>query len=616
MDYHLTSSFFIQALPCLFAFTLIYILWSRRHVDGVIYLILTECAASIWAITDALEHAAATLPLKVFWSQMGNFGSSTTAVFLLLFVLSFTQNQKLINWKFIFFVFTIPAITIVLAFTNSSHHLIWESVDFFPLTNDSVYHYGKWFWIFIAYEFSLVGISIIILLNSTLQFYKIYKFQVFFLILASILPLIASVIYVFKLSPLKADLTPISLIFSGICVAMGVFYEGMFDIMPIARKQIIENFNDSIIVIDGANRIIDVNSSLIALTGVPSEKLIGNNFKIVSNRLFEHQIDFEKTTASTVETVIRVANEKRYFEVTYTPVYLSNNKLIGKIFIFHDITRRKKALDTAVESNRLLREEIKEKEKLILDLDAYARSVAHDLKNPISGLLGLRDILREDIINNNQEQVFELLDMVHDQGLKMYKIVDELLLLSRIRKEDIKTVPIDMAFIIDEAVKRLQGVYKGNKVSIETPPSWPQILGHPQWIEEVWFNFISNALKYGGNPPFIKVGYEKADNSTIRFWIQDNGDGLPPDSLARLFNDFERLERENIEGHGLGLSIIKRIIEKLGGEVLVTSENAPGKGCIFSFTLKAGIEESEYRDHSLPGIKKVGRLPVIESLST
>jgi signal transduction histidine kinase len=246
----------------------------------------------------------------------------------------------------------------------------------------------------------------------------------------------------------------------------------------------------------------------------------------------------------------------------------------------------------AVESNNLLRKEIAEREKLIVDLNAYASTVAHDLKNPISGLLGLKDIIREDLQNNNTQEIFELLDLAHDQAQKMYKIIDELLLLSRVRKEDIKPVKLDMGSIINEAIKRLNGSVEMTKATIESPEFWPSALGHPQWIEEVWYNFISNAIKYGGKPPKIKLSAEKKDENTWRFLIQDNGNGLPPDSYNKIFNDYERLDKKQTEGHGLGLAIIKRIVEKLGGEVSVISEHKRKKGSIFSFTLKNAENES------------------------
>ena len=97
---------------------------------------------------------------------------------------------------------------------------------------------------------------------------------------------------------------------------------------------------------------------------------------------------------------------------------------------------------------------------------------------------------------------------------------------------------------------------------------------------------MSNAIKYGGDPPEITLGYDKTNTGFIRFWIQDNGIGLNPSEVGKLFIDFERLGHKNIEGHGLGLSIVKRIVEKLGGEVSVTSENISGNGSVFSFTLR------------------------------
>jgi len=549
-------------------------------------MILLEISASIWAITENFEHASTTVALKIFWSMTGSIGTATSGVFFLLFTLSFTQRYKYTNRKSIILLLVIPVITIILSFTNQFHHLIFEGGDLLPRTNDIVYHFGKWFWVFVFYEYSIIILAIVILLFSASHFYKIYKNQVYFLIVLYVLPLITSILYVFKLTPLNVDLTPTSLICSGICVGMGIYWKGMIEIMPIARKQIIENLSDGIIVIDMADRINDANPAIERITGFKQEQLINQPFEIIEEILFRTTKDNSTPEGFSNEIMITANDEQKYFEVTYNPIIDTDQKLIGKIYILHEITKRKKALDSAVESNSRLRHKIKENEKLIADLDAYARSVAHDLKNPICGLLGLREVIKEDFINQKKEDAFELLDIAHEQGLKMYKIIDELLLLSRIRKEEIEPVALDMTSIFNEAKKRLNGGYKENNVSIEAPGKWPIVLGHPQWIEEVWFNFISNAIKYGGNPPVIKAGYDEINGAVCRFWIKDNGNGLPSDSFQKVFNDFERLDRKNIEGNGLGLSIVKRIVEKLGGEVSVASENSPGQGCIFSFTLK------------------------------
>jgi signal transduction histidine kinase len=110
----------------------------------------------------------------------------------------------------------------------------------------------------------------------------------------------------------------------------------------------------------------------------------------------------------------------------------------------------------------------------------------------------------------------------------------------------------------------------------------------------VWVNYVSNALKYGGRPPHLEFGGELlpiVSNSNVitsrpaRFWVKDNGPGLTPEEQARLFTPFERLSQVKVSGHGLGLSIVKRIVEKLGGTVGV--ESAAGHGSTFYFTLPA-----------------------------
>jgi len=104
----------------------------------------------------------------------------------------------------------------------------------------------------------------------------------------------------------------------------------------------------------------------------------------------------------------------------------------------------------------------------------------------------------------------------------------------------------------------------------------------------VWVNYIANAIKYGGSPPCIELGATPEDKGQVRFWIRDNGHGLNKKAQARLFTAFTRLDETKSQGHGLGLSIVKRIVEKLGGEVAVESAGIPGQGSIFSFTLPAG----------------------------
>ena len=172
----------------------------------------------------------------------------------------------------------------------------------------------------------------------------------------------------------------------------------------------------------------------------------------------------------------------------------------------------------------------------------------------------------------------------------MLSIIDALLLLAGVRNMEIEPAPIDMSGIIFEVQHRLAHMIDEYEPKVIVSHDWPVALGFAPWIEEVWANYLSNALKYGGRPPRLELGATLQDDRMIRFWVKDNGDGLSQDEQSRLFTLFTRLKRGGTKGHGLGLSIVQRIVSKLGGEVGVESRGVPGEGSVFYFTLPAAPE--------------------------
>jgi two-component system sensor histidine kinase/response regulator len=175
--------------------------------------------------------------------------------------------------------------------------------------------------------------------------------------------------------------------------------------------------------------------------------------------------------------------------------------------------------------------------------------------------------------------------MIARNGRKMSNIINALLTLASVRKTDVEMQPLDIGDLVSQVLQRLDGMINESQAQITVPPTWPASLGYGPWIEEVWANYLSNAIKYGGRPPRVELGAATMPNDMIRFWIRDNGPGLTPEAQARLFTPFTRLELNDLEGHGLGLSIARRIVEKLGGQVGVESEI--GQGSTFFFTLPA-----------------------------
>lgn len=227
----------------------------------------------------------------------------------------------------------------------------------------------------------------------------------------------------------------------------------------------------------------------------------------------------------------------------------------------------------------------------ISELNAFAHTVAHDLKNPMALIVGFTELLLSEQEDLPMKQQTLYLEKVQKAGRKAANIIDELLLLASVRQQGVHMEPIDMASVVMLAQDRLTYVVSEYKAEIRLPESWPLALGHAPWVEEVWANYLSNALKYGGRPPLIELGAERTAVNQIRFWIRDNGPGIPPEKQPTLFTEFVRLSERNVEGQGLGLSIVQRIVHKLSGEVGVISQD--GVGSEFYFTLPAAPSNTD-----------------------
>ncbi len=248
------------------------------------------------------------------------------------------------------------------------------------------------------------------------------------------------------------------------------------------------------------------------------------------------------------------------------------------------LTQREIARRQEVEEQ--LRQYARQLEARNEELDTFAHTVAHDLRGLVSLIIGYAEMLEWNPQAFSPEALREHLQSIARSGHKMADILEALLRLATVRYQEVEVEPLDMAGIVAEALSRLRDLIEQSRAELILPETWPEALGYAPWVEEVWFNYIANAIKYGGQPPRVELGADFPADSPgmVRFWVRDNGPGLTPEEQSRLFTPFTRLSPAG-RGHGLGLSIVKRIVNKLGGKVSVESE--PGRGSLFAFTLPA-----------------------------
>lgn len=348
---------------------------------------------------------------------------------------------------------------------------------------------------------------------------------------------------------------------------------------------IVDTAGALVVVLNAKGRIVRFNPACEQTTGYPNKQVLGRclwELFLVPDEVAAYQAVLEalrsgQTSIAHENCWVTKDGEHRLVAWSSTALFDQDGTVEYIISTGIDITERQQAE--------------REREKLIEELDAFAHTVAHDLQEPVALMVGFASSLVEFHSTLSEKEFKDHLRAIMKSARKMTNIVDELLLLAGVRKREVVLAPLDMDEIVAEAQQRLAHLIEENQAQIILPDHWPVALGYGPWIEEVWTNYLSNAIKYGGTPPRIELGATLQEDHTIRFWVQDNGAGLAPEDQAKLFTPFTQLSQAQVEGYGLGLSIVRRIVEKLGGQVAVENkEEAHQGGCVFSFILPAVSE--------------------------
>ncbi len=228
-----------------------------------------------------------------------------------------------------------------------------------------------------------------------------------------------------------------------------------------------------------------------------------------------------------------------------------------------------------------LQEQSENLQKSNHELELFARTVSHNLKSPLSSIINVLDLTAEE--STNAPATKKKIEWVLRVCWDMNGIINALLLLAGLsQQKNIEIQALNMNDIINDILKnRLRYEIEKKQAIIEVQENLPCSYGYAPWVTEIWMNYLTNALKYGGHPPKIRISAEILEEKT-RFWVHDNGQGLSKEAQISLFNPFIRFSQSE-KGTGLGLSIIRQIIERLNGEAGVESEE--GQGSHFYFSL-------------------------------
>ena len=214
-------------------------------------------------------------------------------------------------------------------------------------------------------------------------------------------------------------------------------------------------------------------------------------------------------------------------------------------------------------------------------LEAFSYTVAHDLRAPLRGIQGFAQALLEDYGDELDETAHDYIQQVFDGTDRMNNLVQDLLAYSRLSREEIKLTPVRLTQVVAEAQIQLESELRDRNAEIIIAEDLPNAMGHRPTLVQIVVNLLSNAVKFvpPGVQPQIKVWAQEQDN-WVRLWVEDNGIGIDPKYQEQIFGVFERLHsRDTYPGTGIGLAIVRKGAERLGGQAGV--ESVPSQGSRF-----------------------------------
>jgi PAS domain S-box-containing protein len=350
--------------------------WRHRRTPGAIPFMVLMTALVVWGFLYILELTTRELSLKLILNDVTFLGVVTTPTAWLIFALEYTTGKTWINRRRLALLAIMPILTMVAILTNQYHSLFWEAREVVTVGPFLVFNssYGGGFWVHAVYSYVLLLAGAVLIVRNILRWPRQYRGQIAAVLLAVSAPWLANAVTIFKILPIAIDLTPFAFTITGVGMGYALFWQGMLDLVPVARDVIIENMKDGMIVIDAANRIVDINREAKAILGLPDDQpLIGEPLEQTLAHLPHLYERYRNVTEAHEEIVIEHNGASHWYEFSLSPLQDAQDQLIGQLILAREITSRKQAELHLQESESRFRQIVENASDCIFRTDVDGR---------------------------------------------------------------------------------------------------------------------------------------------------------------------------------------------------------------------------------------------------
>ena len=337
------------------------------------------------------------------------------------------------------------------------------------------------------------------------------------------------------------------------------------------REAILKGMMDGVISVDENNQIIMFNPVAKKMLGIKEDNLIGKKInQVIRQHQFIELLETEGGNESSKETFeITLQPEGRILRAHLTDLLDQNNEKSGIIITLTDLT----------ELRRL--ERVRQE---------FVANVSHELRTPLTSIIGYLETLVDDSDEISDELQNKFIKIIKSEADRLYLLVNDLLQLSKIEGESLDLQAEDLITILDNTFQRLQDKALDSRLKLvpDYPEELPEVKMIPEQIEQVVYNLVDNAIKYTlENGEVIMRSYLSEDGESVVVEVEDTGIGISEKNQRRIFERFYRVDKARSRekgGTGIGLSIVKHIVQNHGSNIEI--ESKPGKGSIFRFWLE------------------------------
>lgn len=360
----------------------------------------------------------------------------------------------------------------------------------------------------------------------------------------------------------------------------------------------IETAPDGILIVDEKRMSVASNRQFADMFGIPKAIMDTHDDKKMIKYVLNRMVDpvlFISTTERLYNNPLEKTRDElqlkdgRVFERYSAPLIDSSNKVLGRIWYFKDITNRKNAektlqnaMNVAIEANA--------------DKDRFFNLIAHDLKSPFQGILGFLNMLKDDYSTLSDEERKNFISIALKSSEKAFAFLEQMLEWNRLHngRMDGETININVRSAVNLAISPLLSAAAKKRITLQINTDHEMVFAQEMLLGRVIANLVSNAIKFtpSDGRGEITISATHTGDGLVRITVSDNGMGMENEMLSVIFTNrlISTIGTDGETGTGLGLPMVRTMVEKMGGTITATSEK--GKGSIFTFTLPAAQKEA------------------------